>query len=202
MEEVLNAVACCDAQAIKNGLKVYKNAQLMVTVGTKPIRAFSFYDRFGPFFDWVSVNWKVGQHYRQAPAKLLLIFEDTDRQFCAIVHGCRWQTKEQINQSTFITERWELEMETDTVGRRRRILRKIYLREIMDVKFVVEHDGDTNAFHGLCDRQLQVGKNVVDVVEPRYAWAYPSFKSGSKIRPNCSRYLCNELVYMLVLNIF
>ena len=102
-EEVLNAVACFDAQAIKNGLKVYKNAQLMVTGGTKPIRAFSFYDRFGPFFDWVSVNWKVGQHYRQAPAKLLLIFEDTDQQLCAIVHGCRWQTKEQINQSTFIS---------------------------------------------------------------------------------------------------
>jgi hypothetical protein len=81
-----------------------------------------------------------------------------------------WQTKEQMNQSTFITERWDLEMETDTVGRRRRILQKIYLREIMDVKFVVEHD-------------------VVEVVEPRYAWAYPSFKSGSKIRPNSSSYL-------------
>jgi hypothetical protein len=87
-------------------------------------------------------------------------------------------------------ERWELEMETDTVGRRRRVLRKIYLREIMDVKFVVEQDGDTKALlHGLCDRQLEVGKNVVDVVEPRYAWAYPSFKSGSKIRPNSSSYL-------------
>jgi hypothetical protein len=61
--------------------------------------------------------------------------------------------------------------------------------EIMDVKFIVEHDGDTKAFHGLCDRQLEVGENVVDVVEPRYAWAYPSFKSGSKIRPNSSRYL-------------
>ena len=76
-------------RALLSEIKVYKDVTLHFEGGDRVIRAFSKYDDFGPFFDWVTVSWPCGRTRRRtAPGKLLLIYEDANNELCAIVQAC------------------------------------------------------------------------------------------------------------------
>jgi hypothetical protein len=156
-------------QGTTNEIKVYKDARVFFKRrGKQIIRACSSYDRFGAFFDWVSVNWPAGRGNKKAsaPAKLHMLYEDANREMCAIVHSCGWQDRDDLLDSTSLTERWKVEVAlTDHQQEVTRVLRKIKLRDIVDVLYVVEHEGESPS---------------VDVVQPRYVWATNFFDKDKK----------------------
>jgi F0F1-type ATP synthase epsilon subunit len=94
-----------------NRIKIYKYAKLdMQQRGNTLIRASASYDRHGAFFDWVAVNWELkNKRKASAPAKLKLLYEDSNNEMCAIVHCCEWQNEEHWDSDTLLTERWKQE---------------------------------------------------------------------------------------------
>lgn len=156
-------------QGTTNEIKMYKDARVFFKRrGKQIIRACSSYDKFGAFFDWVSVNWPAGRGNKKAsaPAKLQMLYEDANGEMCAIVHSCAWQERDDLLESTSLTERWKVEVAlADDHQEGTRVLRKIKLRDIVDVLYVVEHAGESSS---------------VDVVQPRYVWATKFFDKDKK----------------------
>jgi Plavaka transposase len=156
-----------------SSLQIYKDATLICTDQKIIIRSWSEYDSFGSFFDWVMVEWKFerSDKYSTAPAKVLLIYEDTRNELCAIVQACCWQSVQEISLSNTISSRWMLELEpAETCSRKRRILRKISLKDIVGVLYVIEHSGTQPKF-GIDDQFVEVGGDeFVDVIHGRCEW--------------------------------
>jgi hypothetical protein len=153
-------------------ISIYKDMRVHFEGGNKVIRASSAYDKFGPFFDWVTVNWMVGRssQRRRAPAKLLLLYQDCHGIDSAIVQACTWQDSRDCFLSTPLIDRWRLE-KNEGDGVKTRVLRKVAIRDIVEINFVVEHSGDNTSKYGVSDTDLCADTpSYVDVVQPRYAW--------------------------------
>ena len=150
------------------GIHVYKDATLRTNPQQeKKIRACAQYDKFGSFFDWVSVNYKwSGNVKKTLPAKLLLIYKDHQETLSAIIHACDWQGKDDHDSSNELIGRWQLEY--SKLDGRTPVLRKVPISDIVDLLYVVEHSGNNQ--HPLI---MGDGRPLhsVDVVEPRYMWA-------------------------------
>jgi hypothetical protein len=103
------------------------------------------------------------------PAKLLILFDDLNLEKCAIVQCCEWQNSTEKRQDTPISARWSLEFNKKDGSP---ILRKVYLKDVVDVLYTVEHRKEAVrglGFNTICNKVR--GHCYVDVVEPRYPWA-------------------------------
>jgi len=156
-----------------DGIKIYKDAKISLNGSIQPIRAFSNYDKDGSFFDWVMITWKLGRNnFAQAPAKVLLIFEDKEGEISVLVQSCFWQSREDVDASTEILARWRLEFNNETV-RSERVIRTVKLKEISGLIYVLQHFGKQDATFGIDEKDDDLIENsFVDVMEPRYAWAH------------------------------
>lgn len=156
-----------------NGIKIYKDAKISLNGSIQPIRAFPNYDKDGSFFDWVMVTWKLGRNNSaQAPAKVLLIFEDKEEEISVLVQSCFWQSREDVAASTDIVARWRLEFNNETV-RSERVIRIVKLKDIKGINYVLQHFGKQDATFGIDEKDDDLIENsFVDVMEPRYAWAH------------------------------
>jgi len=156
-----------------DGIKIYKDAKISLNGSIQPLRAFSKYDKDGSFFDWVMITWKLGRNnFAQAPAKVLLIFEDKEGEISVLVQSCFWQSREDVDASTEILARWRLEFNNETV-RSERVIRTVKLKEISGLIYVLQHFGKQDATFGIDEKDDDLIENsFVDVMEPRYAWAH------------------------------
>lgn len=154
-----------------SSLQIWKDATIYLDGNAKKIRAFSVYDKYGQFYDWVSVQFDATDDRSCYPAKLLVIYMDRKKELSAIVHGCDWRNDGEKKLSTPLTTRWALECSPNN---RVPILRKIALNTIVEVIYVIEHCPQIKESLGL---NMPTGHNsdrdryCVDVVEPRYMWA-------------------------------
>ena len=164
---VLKALKSCEDRNGKPEVHVWKNGQLNINGNMKHIRASSCFDNRGQFYDWVSVQDADRQSWY--PAKLLILFDDLNSEKCAIVQCCEWQNHIEKRQDTPISSRWSLEFNPKNGEP---ILRKIVLKDVVDVLYTVEHRKEEPkglGFNTICNKVR--GKCYVDVIEPRYAWA-------------------------------
>lgn len=159
-------------------LKIWKDVVLRAEEGEMRVRACTQYDRFGAFFDWVSVQSDVHDPSSCYPAKLLLVYDDQQSVPCAIVHACEWRNEHERLAATALTQRWSLEFADGKI-----VLRKICLSDIVGRLYCIEHTGEKPDSMGLNvpvrDRSRR--KYTIDVVEPRYAWAQ-AFLSKSNVK--------------------
>jgi hypothetical protein len=176
-KQVVQAAISAEAGGLLREIKIWKDAKLMIGDDDKIVRSCSQYDRFGAFFDWVSVQFAIDDDNSCAPAKLLLIYEDSNSELCGIVQACNWRNREEKKASTPLTSRWSMEFLQPS---EKPALRKIKLSEISEVLYVIEHSGQHKSQYGLntpdgCGQrrgpQALRKKYCVDVVEPRYLWA-------------------------------
>jgi hypothetical protein len=167
---VITALRNAENPSTTTSFKIYKDAKICISGEGEPraIRAGKKYDQFGAFFDWVKVKWRVGGttggRMSIAPAELMLLYEDSNNEMCGIVQSCDWQSDEDIKASTGLTERWRFELPES--GGETRVLRKIKLKDIDDIIYVIRHPQRTSNLPS--DENNQ---EYVTVVHPRYSWA-------------------------------
>jgi hypothetical protein len=116
-------------------------------------------------------------------AKLLLIYRDVNGMLCGIVHGCAFQTMDEVLVSTSICSRYFQEFHLSSAnGKKTRPsrrkgqpwLRKIPLDHIKEIVYTVDHAGEEPTSLGLNVPETyvpNVKKRYVDVLEPRVNWA-------------------------------
>jgi hypothetical protein len=167
-DRVLNCVRRHEGRS--GTIKIWKEVVLR-TVEERElrVRACTQYDRFGDFFDWVSVQSDAEDPSSCYPAKILMIYEDNTQVLCAIVHACEWRNETERSAATALTERWSLEYADGKI-----VLRKIRLSDVVEVLYCIEHTGEKKGSMGLnvpLRRDRSRRKYAVDIIEPRYAWA-------------------------------
>jgi hypothetical protein len=90
--------------------------------------------------------------------------------------------EEDLDNSTLLTERWKLEFSYADKEKRHRtgpILRKIKLKDIVNVIYVLPHSGGNSGGDGF-------DSAWVDVVYPKYRWAH-MFGEKETPRKNTNR---------------
>ena len=165
----MKALKSCEDRLLTPEVNVWNNGQLNINGNMKNIRASSCFNGRGQFYDWVSVRDMDHVEKQCYPAKLLILFDDLNLEKCAIVQCCEWQNSTEKRQDTPISARWSLEFNKKDGSP---ILRKVYLKDVVDVLYTVEHRKEAVkglGFNTLCNKVR--GHCYVDVVEPRYAWA-------------------------------
>lgn len=164
--QVVKYLAQMESNIERGRVEIWKDALLSIDGVPKRVRACSTYDRFGEFYDWVNVEWPADNSLY--PARILLIYLDSQGELSAILHGSEWTNSDEIRKNTKITERRTLECSKGMP-----VLRKIRLADIKDVVYVVEHSARCPSSFGLegVSQNRQPRKHKFDVVKPRYEWA-------------------------------
>ena len=164
--QVVKYLAQMESNIERGRVEIWKDALLSIDGVPKKVRACSTYDRFGEFYDWVTVEWPADNSLY--PARILLIYLDSKGELSAILHGSEWTNSDEIRKNTKITERHTLEC-----AKGMPVLRKIRLADIKDVVYVVEHSASCPSSFGLegVSQNRQPRKHKFDVVRPRYEWA-------------------------------
>jgi hypothetical protein len=167
-------------EGIRGTLKIWKETKVRIGDGDKLVRACSIYDQHGPFFDWVQVQSDENDDFSGYPAKVLLIYEDHNREICFIVHGCNWRNQSERNAETPLTSRWSLGYREEN---RKIYLLKVKASAISNVLYVVEHN--TRSDSPECRTAMGVNvpkfskerrKYLCDVVHPSCEWAIAFLK--------------------------
>ena len=165
----------CEIQVKENGEYQY-------------LRAHPHLDKFGPFYDWVAVEFEVEDSAESmvSPAKLLAFYTNEWDEKCAIIHSANWSTgKETLLGNTRIVSNNYLEFQSSGWPS----LRKIKVADIDRPLLAYESKPRIDP---LPPKTLAVSSQkeyIVTVVAARIDWAHKFYEWAK-----------NEVVPMMGLN--
>ena len=182
---VLNALFCFEKQSPY--INIWGEWQIVLDEKLKVVqhlRASTSFDKFGPFFDWVSVKFDMDVQTSSedddvstnmssvsnttSPAKLLCLYEDAEGNPCALVNSVEYSTgkESKVGNTRLITNHVREFQSTGWPT-----IRKISVEDIMETLYVVERMKLNDPVPPRLVNRRDRNKYVVSVVTPRKQWA-------------------------------
>jgi hypothetical protein len=152
-----------------NGVvRIWKEILLAPSPGARQyIRAFHFFDEYGPFFDWVQVKNTDNNSDQYIPGKVLLLYSVEGDNF-AMVWMAKKATAAERMQETNISARWKMDFTADGTP----AIVSVPTDSLSGCLFVFEHIKPRGA-HIPLNPVVEEKRDsyIIDEAYERYSWA-------------------------------
>ena len=141
-------------------------------------RASHNYDKFGSYYDWVTVTYDNEAH-QDDPAKLLLMYETSTGKKHALILPCCWHGINDRTHDTMISTRYRIQFHTNNYPQ----ILSVPIDDINYGVFGMEHMKSSDVIPGKVTSKEAQKKYQVDIVLPQSEWVHQFMSYGKTSLP-------------------
>ena len=159
----------------KRQVKIWNEATFYYFNEKQHVRASHCYDKYGAYYDWVTVRYE-SENIQDDPVKVLLLYETVGNIKSALVLPCHWHRKQDSQHDTMISKRYRIQFHTNKFPQ----IRSIPLSKFQYSIFTMEHMQYEGPLPPKVTSHDVEQKYQVDVVLPQSEWVHEFMTYGKQ----------------------